>query len=377
MKLFFWQNINSIHQSEFFRALSSHEDFETALIITEKVKPERVEMGWGNPQISGLNIIDISNNNSKWQSIILNNKDSNSLHLFSGISAFPKVYQALNYAVQNECRIAIFTEPFDFRGYKGFIRLLRGYYYKLKFEKKIEFVLATGKIGVKQFVKFGFAKQKIFEWAYSVEKSQNKISEKPVQPFSIIFAGSLIKRKGYDYLFAAFHQLQENNIQFEANLYCLRTEDQSKAKTLLDSFGLNKNINLHPFLPNIDIRRKISEHDLLVLPSRHDGWGAVVSESLAEGTPVIVSDRCGSSTLINNLNGKVVKAFSQNHLYTLLHDAIIKGPFLTEKRKEIRLNYERIASGPVLVKYFQQILKFTNSSEIDNIVKPVSPWDSN
>ena len=377
MKLFFWQNINSIHQSEFFRALSSQEDFDTTLIVTEKVKAERVEMGWGNPQISGLKIIDISNNNSKWQSIIFNNKDSNSLHLFSGISAFPKVYQALNYAVQNECRIAIFTEPFDFRGFKGFIRLMRGYYYKLKFDKKIEFILVTGNIGAKQFEKFGFSKNKVFEWAYSVEKSQNIILEKPNEVYKIIFAGSLIKRKGYDYLFAAFHQLQKNNIRFKANLYCLKKNERNKAEEILNSFGLSKNINLYPFLPNIEIRKKISQHDLLVLPSRHDGWGAVVNESLAEGTPVIVSDRCGSSILINSLNGKVMKAFSQNHLYSLLHDAIIKGSISTEHRKEIQLNYHQIASGPVLVKYFRKILNYTDISKIDDEVKPISPWQSN
>ena len=54
MKLFFWQNINSIHQSEFFRALASHEDFDTTLIVTEKVKPERVEMGWGRSHKSQI-----------------------------------------------------------------------------------------------------------------------------------------------------------------------------------------------------------------------------------------------------------------------------------------------------------------------------------
>ena len=280
-------------------------------------------------------------------------------------------------AVQNECRIAIFTEPFDFRGFKGFVRLLRGFYYKLKFENKIEFVLATGKIGVSQFIKFGFSKNKVFEWAYSVEKSQNKILEKPVGPYSIIFAGSLIKRKGYDFLFAAFQQLQENNIPFKADLYCLKKGEQAKAEELLKSSDLTQNIKLHPFLPNIDIRKKISEHDLLVLPSRHDGWGAVVNESLAEGTPVIVSDRCGSSVLINGLNGKVVKSFSESHLYTLLHDAIMQGRFSTEQRKAIRLNYEQIASGRVLVEYFQEILKYTNRTKIDDMVKPLSPWDIN
>ena len=40
--------------------------------------------------------------------------------------------------------------------------------------------------------------------------------------------------------------------------------------------------------------------DVLVLPSRFDGWGAVVNEALMVGTPVICSDRCGASDVIEN-----------------------------------------------------------------------------
>jgi UDP-glucose:(heptosyl)LPS alpha-1,3-glucosyltransferase len=38
--------------------------------------------------------------------------------------------------------------------------------------------------------------------------------------------------------------------------------------------------------------------DVTILPSCADAFGYVVSESLACGTPVIVSDQCGSSELI-------------------------------------------------------------------------------
>jgi glycosyltransferase involved in cell wall biosynthesis len=39
----------------------------------------------------------------------------------------------------------------------------------------------------------------------------------------------------------------------------------------------------------------MAQADCLVLPSRHDGWGAVVSEALLVGTPAVCSDACGAA----------------------------------------------------------------------------------
>ena len=48
-----------------------------------------------------------------------------------------------------------------------------------------------------------------------------------------------------------------------------------------------------------DIPHLMSSADCLILPSRHDGWGAVVSEALMVGTPVICSDACGSAGVVH------------------------------------------------------------------------------
>ena len=46
------------------------------------------------------------------------------------------------------------------------------------------------------------------------------------------------------------------------------------------------------------IGNTIYQADNLVLPSSHDGWGAVTTEALMVGTPVICSDTCGSSLIV-------------------------------------------------------------------------------
>lgn len=101
MKLFFWQNINSMHQSAFFRAIVQLDGIAVTLIVTEKIANSRLAMGWDLPEIKGLQIIDISNQNSEiWKNLVDLNSDHKSLHIFSGINAFPKVHMVFLYAIK-------------------------------------------------------------------------------------------------------------------------------------------------------------------------------------------------------------------------------------------------------------------------------------
>ena len=374
MKIFFWQNIFSIHQAPFLKAIDKYDNYEITLLITEKLRQERIEMGWNTPNVTGLKVIDLSESNtSMYQNILKDNNSRNALHIFSGIDAFHKVYMALSIAIKLNCRIGIFTEPYDFRGVKGFLRRLRGFYYKFKYDKKIEFILTTGKIGQTQFLQFGFHPHKVFEWAYSVDKSVNKIQANPEIKLKIMYAGSLIQRKGFDILLQALEQLQKSNLPFTANLYCLKTSQVGLVQQIKKKHNFNDEISFHEFKPNKKLRNIISEHDLFVLPSRHDGWGAVISESLAEGTPVIASDRCGASTLINNSNGQVLKRLTRECLHhSILQE--LKGEKLNvAKRIKIKSDYEKFASGEALAKYFEKILVFLNSDEAK---KPNVPWSN-
>jgi len=60
---------------------------------------------------------------------------------------------------------------------------------------------------------------------------------------------------------------------------------------------------------------RLDAADLLVLPSRYDGLGAVVNEALMLGVPAICTDRCGAADLIREpWLGSVVRAGSVSSL---------------------------------------------------------------
>lgn len=375
MKLFFWQNANSMHQSAFFKSLSASSSHNVTLIITENVNTERLKMGWDLPNIKDLNIIDISKNDSNWQSIIEENFDKKSFHIFSGIDAFPKIYKGFKLAIKKECYIGVFTEPYDLRGIKGFFKKIRGFYHKFRFEKKIDLILTTGKLGINQFNYWGFSESKIFEWAYTVEESVNDLNKllKPRNDsFKIMFAGSLILRKGYDILVDALIDLDKLGINFKADFYCLPEDKTDFQFDVLQKNRLRDKIQFLPFLRNKDIRKKMIEYDVFILPSRHDGWGAVINESLAEGTPVIVSAKCGASTLVqNNDFGIILQELTPEVLTITLNDFIKISKYTTiSKKNEIKSWYNSHVSGSSMTRYFEAILEYV----IYDSIKPKAPW---
>ena len=373
----FWQNTNSLHQSAFFKALAEKNPGCVTLVVTEKLPDSRKEMGWFEPELPGVQVVKFLNNSFDWKMFIKKNNSKSCIHIFSGIAAFRNVQMVFEFAAASKCRIGIFTEPLDFRGIKGSIRRLRGYYHKIKYSSKIELVLTTGDLGVKQFWDWGYNRNKIFEWAYTVEKSDNQVRYFPDESgkYRILFAGSLIKRKGFDILISALEKLSSDN--FIADFYCLsekqlHLEEDLKVNSIA---SINNKLAFHPFVSNQKLRSLMNSYDLFVLPSRHDGWGAVVCESLMEGTPVLVSKFCGSSSIIkNNTIGSVIKELSSTKLSEQIHRGYLQGRVTNTQRIWIRTWAEENISGEAMAQYFERIVDYLNNSMI---AKPDAPWQRN
>ena len=109
-----------------------------------------------------------------------------------------------------------------------------------------------------------------------------------------LFVGTEWKRKGLDILLAATaampRQLQSRLAIRVAGLKAIPDELAAIAGTtpLADVTYLG-------FLEPHDVRKELSSADVLVVPSRYDGWAVVVEEAMAEGTPVIASDAVGAA----------------------------------------------------------------------------------
>ena len=112
--------------------------------------------------------------------------------------------------------------------------------------------------------------------------------------FRFLFVGSLIKLKRVDLLLRSLSKLDGDFELLIVGDGPMRENLQSMANVLLPN-----HVRWLGTLPMNDIPHLMSSADCLILPSRHDGWGAVVSEALMVGTPVICSDACGSAGVVH------------------------------------------------------------------------------
>jgi starch synthase len=122
---------------------------------------------------------------------------------------------------------------------------------------------------------------------------------KPVGPLKLLFAGSLGQRKGLSYLLEAVTLLKT-----PVELTLLGRKTANKCRPLETATRKHRWI---PTLHHAGMLREMHEHDLLVFPSLFEGFGLVVLEAMAQGTPVITTEHtCGPDVIDNETDGFIV-----------------------------------------------------------------------
>ncbi|MDW8292644.1 MAG: glycosyltransferase [Anaerolineae bacterium] len=129
----------------------------------------------------------------------------------------------------------------------------------------------------------------------------------------ILFAGSLIERKGLRYLLEAFesvcHLLPSFKLVVVGEGPLLPTYQR-----WVESRGLRDRVLFLGELPHSEVRNWMQIAKLFVLPSTEEGLGVVLLESLACGTPVLASSVNGIVDIVDSNVGALVKPRSSQQL---------------------------------------------------------------
>ena len=156
--------------------------------------------------------------------------------------------------------------------------------------------------------------EKMRMWGYFVEGSKvrgfesSKVNLQTFKPsnsqtLKVLWVGRLLKLKRVDDIIRAIGELsRSSNPRLTTNDYRLTTTldiygtgpEEGRLKKMAAKYG--DVIKFHPPVAIGEVRKLMREHDVYVFASdAHDGWGAVVSEALEEGMNVIGTYEAGSS----------------------------------------------------------------------------------
>ncbi|MZP56679.1 MAG: glycosyltransferase [Bacteroidales bacterium] len=174
-------------------------------------------------------------------------------------------------------------------------------------------------------------------------------------PVDLKVIGSVARlrcEKGIDLLLAAFKQLLYDGT--EAHLIIVGTgPDELKLKDAAESFGLNNNVTFYGEATWEKAVQLMSIMDIVVVPSRFEGFGLTAAEAMAVGKPVIASETSGlKEIIIDGETGLAFKTGNSNDLAEKIK-ILLQQPDLCE---ELAINGLKRAEEYFSIEVFRQKL---------------------
>lgn len=369
-RIVFWQNIPSIHQAPLIREVARLSECETVVVAQGDISQRRRSQGWTRPDFGKASLI--IEPEKAVQDKLLTDSAVDTVHIFSGIHAYPLVRRALRQAAATEATIGIYAEGQRPEGWKGLLRMLRSKLNARIYGERIDFILAVGETGVRWYRRSGFSEEKLFPFGYFVDPSPSVASTEPEMggPFKFICVCELSPHKGVDILLRAVARLPRSSWL----LYVVGDgQYRHRYEMLAKKLRLSSNVRWCGVLNNLAVRKMIAMSDLLVLPSRYDGWGAVVNEALLSDTPVVCSDACGAADAVRTTKaGTVVEAGSVDALGKALMSWMSRGRTRPEYRRELQKWAAQRLGPDVGARYLLDIIGYVRKQ--GDGCRPVAPW---
>lgn len=366
MELLFWQNILSPHQSAFLRALAA-EGHSVTVVASEAMEPDRAALGWQVPDMGQARVVVDPLEETVLHLITSSSKDS--IHVLAGARWTPLGNLAARQCLELRRRVGIMSEAPDPRGIPGWGRWIKYTTERYARGYRYDFLLGMGEMGVRWFRSCGYSVRKSFPFTYVTEPAPSVRLNGAISKIVLLFVGQFIVRKGLDLLLHALAGMPLRS--WELRLLGDGPEKTSLQR-LAQELGIQDRVTWLAKRDVSGVQMEMKKADVTILASRHDGWGAVVNESLMAGTPVVCSTACGAADLIRQpWLGTVFRSGSVPDLTKALHAWIERGNRSDAERERIR-TWANCISGETVARYFAAIVEHVYSAA----PRPVAEWRS-
>ncbi len=368
MNIIFWQNCVSPHQIPYIKEISKDIRVQKVTLITPRLDfKERIEMGWDSKSLlEGTDIEFHLKPDTKTVLEIFSRNENDSYHFFSGIHADSNIYEWFRLSLEYNIIRGIITEPpFTFNK-PLWVHKIRFLLQDRKYISKINYVFGIGDDAV-DYYRFWSKRWKVISFIYCTENNIKLSKEHNKKELKLVYVGSLSKRKNVIVLLRAFSLIHP---ELKINLEIIGDGQQrSNLESFVRKHKLESKVTFKGTLPIKEINEKLSNYDVLILPSLYDGWGAVINEAITLGLFCICSDRCSAKVLLKIKSNGLI--FRNNHAYDLSNKIEYCYQNMEYIKNDItrRIKWANNISGYSVANYF--IENLINNSEIQE------PWKNN
>jgi glycosyltransferase involved in cell wall biosynthesis len=349
MTYVFWHSYLMFHQAPYIRALAALPGNTVHWCATQDLPDHYRGRGYPVPD-AGRATVHLAPSAQRIAELAAL---PGSVQVFFGLRGFALPLAAFRASLDAQVHRFLMTENRYEPGARLLPRWLVYTWDALRYRRHLSGVFCIGHSGryggARFFSACGYPIERIVPFVHVVDSPPLLRTPQPRPHTDILYAGQLIPRKRVDLLLRAFSQLDVPS----ARLRIIGKGPQEPAlRALAQGLGIADRVSFSPSVPNAEIVAAMADADVLVLPSRFDGWGAVVNEALLVGTPVICSNRCGASDVIENgRNGYVFEAGSVSDLLQRLR-AFCRD-FRWNRLELASAEFTRLG-GPAVAARFQQ-----------------------
>lgn len=337
-EVWFWQRIVTPHMAGLAVAMA-RQGHAVTYVAEQPMSEHRARQGWQAPQMPGVTLRIAGSAQAVRQ--VVEEAHHASVHIGQGLRGNGLVGLAQRELRRRRLRQWVVMETVVDSGLAGLVKraIYRALF--LRWRSHLQGVLATGWCTSGWVQARGMPAQKVFPFAYFLPDvvpdvaTVHPLRDSVDAPFRVLFVGQFIALKCLDLLIdvvAACVQAGQQEI-------CLQVVGSGPLEQTLRAHAqqrLGERLQWIGRLPMDEVRARMARADVLVLPSRYDGWGAVVSEALMAGTPAIVSDACGSAGVVQaSGSGCMFAAGDARALRQCLERAQAAGSILPPQRQAL------------------------------------------
>ncbi len=181
----------------------------------------------------------------------------------------------------------------------------------------------------------------------------------------IVMVGRMHPYKGFDQLFACLNDLFQQNQHIHLAIICSVIESYKLRLLSLVEIQYHNRIQFLGRIPNHELPKHYASANLTILPSLSEAFPLIPLESMACGTPVILSNRFSSNEIIENgENGFLVEILNQVELTKKISQILSDQEKIESIRNKVRVEIIEKFSIDIKiaenVSYYQNLISNNN-----------------
>ena len=191
----------------------------------------------------------------------------------------------------------------------------------VKYRNKRSYMLCASAFTARDVNRVFAYPHKCFKWGYFTKVDNldiESILAAKRGETRIMWCARFLKWKHPELVVKLAKKLKASGYKFEIDMFG-SGEESENIKSMAKAYDVTDVLSFKGNLPNDEILQQMRQHNIFLFTSdRHEGWGAVLNESMSNGCAVVASDKIGSVPFLikHQVNGLIYKSGNMESLFS-------------------------------------------------------------